>query len=235
MSNRIINHVLSFIGSTLMALWAVVSFLALPTNGFAAINYPAGSVPDSNYATLVASNNTQGWEFTVNQPLSITALGVFDMNNTLSVNTGDGLLFPHHVTLYMSTGGVVAEATVPVGTAGTLVGDFRYTSISPVTLSIGNYVIGASYGHIGSQGDPDYIAADFFNGFIAAPIITITGGRFSTSGDVFPASNESIETFGPSMLITDIESIPEVSTVGLGLFAALLGAGSRFRNRRAMA
>jgi len=80
---------------------------------------------------------TLGFQFTVTSDTSITALGVFDAGQ-------DGLSSDASVGIWDTTGTLLTSAVVPAGTAGTLIGDFRYTSISPFSALAGvNYIVGS--------------------------------------------------------------------------------------------
>ena len=70
-----------------------------------------------------------GWEFrTTSTPVAVTSLAYFDAGM-------DGLNGAHDVGLYVkSTQALVASATVPSGTSGTLVGHFRAVPIAPIAL-----------------------------------------------------------------------------------------------------
>ncbi len=168
----------------------------------------------TNYSLGGAINNTQGWAFTANQPFTLNALGVFDFANDLSGPTPDGLQLSKHISLWTSGGTLIAEATVPAGTSGTVVGTFRYTLTSPIAVPPGNYVIGAAYGTVGNQGDPDEIV--FTSTFATDPAITITDGRYRLSGDGFPDSSGTVERFGPNMLVTTVPEPNAGLLIGLG-------------------
>src|SRR5258708_6441475 len=74
---------------------------------------------------------TLGTRFTVGaKDASVSALGVWDGANS-GGSIGDGLVFSKAVAIWDSSGTMVASATVPSGTAGFLVGEFRYIAISP--------------------------------------------------------------------------------------------------------
>lgn len=81
---------------------------------------------------------TVGWNFTVLSPVNVTSLGIFDKDL-------NGLAQSHDVGIWDGGGGLVASATVPGGTGAPLTDQFRYQSISAVSLSPGNYKIGALY------------------------------------------------------------------------------------------
>lgn len=79
---------------------------------------------------------TVGYELTLTQPLTISTLGFYDQG-------GDGLATAHEVGIWNLSRTLLASATVPAGTGGTLADGFRYVEITPVTLPPGTYRIGA--------------------------------------------------------------------------------------------
>jgi hypothetical protein len=82
---------------------------------------------------------TIGWSFTVNQPMTISALGTYDAG-------GDGLIDATNVGLWKADGTLVTEAIVPAGTVGILNGMFRFTAINHVNLEQGVEYVVASFG-----------------------------------------------------------------------------------------
>src|SRR4051812_7561241 len=94
---------------------------------------------------FATSEFTQGWAFSTSNPLLLTQLGFWDGPLT---SVGDGLANPYVVSVWTSTGMLLAQATVPAGTSATLVGGFRYVSlVSGVVLPAGFYTIAAHYPH----------------------------------------------------------------------------------------
>ncbi|HEY4285434.1 MAG TPA: LamG-like jellyroll fold domain-containing protein, partial [Chthoniobacterales bacterium] len=127
---------------------------------------------------------TLGTRFTVgSQNETVSAVGAWDGPNS-GGSIGDGLQASKPVAIWDSSGNVVASATVPAGTGGLLVGQFRYVAISPVTLLANQqYILGAYY----SSGDPDQLrdqaggptmSADF-NSYVAAFTGSNTVGSIS--------------------------------------------------------
>jgi len=96
-----------------------------------------------NVYTSGAIDRTIGWEFVANAALQVTALGVFDLE--LSFAPQGGLASAKTVALWDASQALLAQATVPAGTGGTLCQDgYRYVAIPPVTLAAGQtYVVGA--------------------------------------------------------------------------------------------
>jgi hypothetical protein len=87
-----------------------------------------------------AYSGTVGWDFTVKKWQSIDFLGVYDAG-------GDGLAVATDVGLWnRGTNTLLASVTVPQGTAGHLLGQFRYAQIPALALQPGvNYALGALY------------------------------------------------------------------------------------------
>ena len=72
---------------------------------------------------------TLGFQFGVESDIAVTALGAFD-------HLGDGLETAHTIGIWMASGGApIATVTVPSGTVGSLVGQFRYVDIAGLSLS----------------------------------------------------------------------------------------------------
>jgi hypothetical protein len=148
---------------------------------------PAVTIVPTRYFTNVESTNL-GWEFTVNSPVTVWGLGYYDytadsglagLSNsccTAAPQTSGGLTETHQVGIYNSSGVLVTSATVPAGTAGILVNDFRYVSIAPaVTLAPGSYVIVATQENTGSEAATDPVVYTFST-FNTIPQITVPGG-----------------------------------------------------------
>lgn len=82
---------------------------------------------------------TDGWEFSVDSPIVISALGVWDQKS-------DGLGTEVPVGIWDNTGKLMVSATVPGGQDAELVDGFRYVSTKPHLLPAAKgYVIGAFY------------------------------------------------------------------------------------------
>lgn len=132
---------------SLLPLTAVAfsSLLELkPANAVSTIDPGLISFEMSPISSTIPFEGTVGWTFVVYEPRKVSLLGVYDAD-------ADGLAVATEVGLWerdmLSTNGhLLASATVPAGTAGTLFGQFRYTSISELTLQPGiEYTVGALY------------------------------------------------------------------------------------------
>jgi hypothetical protein len=97
------------------------------------------SITGTTRNAQVASSCTLGWSFSTSQPISISALGVWDWG-------GNGLNESHVVRIWDSTGASqLCEGHVATGTGDLLDLDFRYTTVltGQTTLDAGSYIIGA--------------------------------------------------------------------------------------------
>lgn len=84
-------------------------------------------------------NATDGWEFSVVSPVTVTSLGVWDHKN-------DGLNTEIPVGIWDDDARLLVSAAVPAGTRATALDGFRYVRVKPLRLLPGrNYVIGAAY------------------------------------------------------------------------------------------
>lgn len=150
---------------------------------------------------------TLGFQFRVESDITVTALGAFDY-------LGDGFVTPHIIGIWTLAGGApIATATVPFGTVGSLVGQFRYVDIPGISLSANTeYIIGASE-YYGSTSDL-YAGAVPVPAFSTPSAVTFLGqrGAGEAPGLVFPTVHFdafSPATFGASFQFV---SIPEPST-----------------------
>ncbi len=178
----------------------------------------------------VASNQQLelGYEFTVGpQNLSVTDLGVLDLH---SIAAGTGLVADHPVSLWDSSGTLLATATVPAGASATLVHGFRFVGLSSaVQLQAGqSYVLGAYYDiPNASANNNDNLL--YNNAAQMQPIISTglsyAGGRSGT-GPGFP-TDASDAYVGPNLEFNLPVSVPEPSTAVAAFLAASIIVGYR--------
>jgi hypothetical protein len=162
-----------------------------------------------------SGNSTKGWAFTISSPVLVTQLGLWDQGN-------NGLNASHVVTIWTSTGTLMAQTTIPSGTGATLIDGFRYVSITSVLLPAGSYTIGGFYGRLTDRFliHPSTITTD--SG------VTYNGSR-SARGFAFPPGNffgNANSYFGPNFQFTTPVATPDSgSTSALLLLAvtAVLG------------
>jgi hypothetical protein len=156
------------------------------------------------------NDQTLRWAFTVNQEISVTALGLFD----------DGLngLTESHAVGIWADGSLIAQTTVPSGLGVELVENFRYTSIAPITLVPGEtYVIGGVYDAF----SPDFVPATAAT--IAADVaVNYEGAKFGLGIGLIEPNAEASPGgyFGPNFLFSE-RQVPEGSA-GFVLFGAVV-------------
>ena len=208
------------------------------------LSYFRDSASDFN----VASYNL-GWEFQVNAPTTVTALGFFT-DPTL------GLTESHAVGLYQVVPGVGAlpesglllvSGTVPTIAASNVAAkDFTYTSVSKTFLTPGvNYVISGVTGatdpfvydvQVNNLSDP----ANPLPGLSFDSNIQYEGDRIGQGSSLtsYPSGSDSGNGIDPGYFGPNFQSqpVPETSSVvSLGVLLLLglgsLGATRRFRKR----
>jgi len=200
----------------------------------AAVDTPNGSL--FAWRDIIGANQsaTIGWSFQVGaQDLQLTALGAFD-------DAGDGLEDAHPVGIWTSGGVLLKQVTVPSGTGGTLVGSYRYLSVSPVTLTAGQtYMLGEYFAPVVDRcGTACGDASGVFGSQTFAPGVTFVQSRqnraiIGPGSLAFPNLDAEIAQsfFGPNFLMTTADPIssPEPASWGLAAVGVVALAASRGR------
>ncbi|MDZ4800291.1 MAG: PEP-CTERM sorting domain-containing protein [Bryobacteraceae bacterium] len=165
-----------------------------------------------------------GWSFSTSGPVTVTALGFWDQGS-------NGLGQSHDVGLWILGGALQASATVNNGSdvvaSASAAGRWLFTSITPVVLPAGTYVLGATPG----------TSVDHFllnSTATTTPEITYDVARYNTDTGVLArpdGSNAGVDAgyIGPNLIIAN--QVPEPSTFALILFP-LAAAGLVLRTRR---
>lgn len=168
----------------------------------------AGLAVDFTSVTTNATNGnwSLGWSFTVNQSVTVTALGFYD-------DLQNGLTEPHDVAIYDAQQQIVVSGQVVRGDP--LVSWWRWTQVQPVVL-----VPGVQYEIIAVTGAENYTWAPV--GFVADPQVNYLADAYHTplGGGVLAYPNRSdgvVGDFGPNFLLTS--AIPAPGG------AAIIGAG----------
>lgn len=205
--------------------------------GLAAVSPVKAQTPGYTITNTTSPNTlgnpplTLGFQFTANQGLTVTALGLFDSGQ-------DGLVDSHPIGIFNSSGTLLTSTTLASGTANPLVNQFRYAGVAPLTLAAGqNYFIGALYT---TSNDP-LIFPRGATGFATNSSITFVNASFGSGGTLsFPSGNagNSPGYFGPNFLFTPggPAAVPEPSqTAALGLgVLGLAGLIVKARKRKAV-
>jgi hypothetical protein len=168
-----------------------------------------------------------GWDFTVNSPLRVTALGLYDGMSAFDGSfPGDGLAESHAIGIWrsFSTPAFMVSVTIPSGASTELEAGFRYIPIAPIDLIPGEqYVIGAWYS--GDLFDLYFNARDNLGvtGTVH-PSITF-GSRRSVAASTlrFPDIIEPIfGDFGPNLIFEPVpESSPATLAISVGLIVLI--------------
>ena len=146
-----------------------------------------------------STGDVVGFRFTVNgsDPLEVSDLGVWNQDTAAGY---PGLTSDHEVGIWDGAQALVASVTVT--TAGAVVGDWTYASITPVVLSPGQtYTIGVLY--TGTDND-NYVSSA--TTMTTATEVTFVQSVYPSAGSLgfaYPANNSaSFGRFGPNFLFT---------------------------------
>ena len=188
----------------------------------------------SNGSTTSTFNRTEGWEFTVNQDINITKLGLWDRDN-------NGFFGSHEVGLWNSSRDLLTSVVIssisnaegnPTNEPS---GIFRYEAVAEaITLTSGNsYIVGAVYSGSG-------ISDSVIRQSIAttSPEITLGDAVQSSSSSSlnFPAS--SISSFNDGVFGANFQyevaatSVPFEFRPGIGIALTLAAIGLSARKRK---
>jgi hypothetical protein len=180
------------------------------------------SVPAYTFSSALTTSDPDplsfGFQFSTNQAVTVSALGYYDAG-------GDGLAVSHNVGLFDSVGTLLVSATVNAGTMEPLIDNFRYVSISPLSLTAGAlYTIAATTGGGGDSFAYGVIGSTISGFSTISPVqIGSNAGTFvyTSEGLVFPTEQFGYSLYaGPNFLTgpCDVAQTPEPAP------AALLGS-----------
>jgi hypothetical protein len=172
---------------------------------------------------------TIGWSFTVNQPVTISALGTYDAG-------GDGLINATNVGLWKADGTLITEAIVPAGTVGMLDGMFRFTAVNLVNLEQGVEYVVASFGSglndLASSFSTNISYESFGGAGSLDSRFNIISDRYSGTGNqfyTFPTLSDGDSGFGIyAWAGGNVQVVPLPQTLWLFL-TGILGLFCKFR------
>jgi hypothetical protein len=134
-------------------------------------------------------SRSQGWRFTVDVPIQITAMGILDAGD-------DGLATSHDIAIWDEAGTMLHMTTVEAGVVNPLFDRFRYASIEEgvagALLPGQTYTIGY---FLEAFSDDTYI---IHNVHTMHPLINQVGGSVSTPGSslTMPTTPSASQCFG---------------------------------------
>jgi hypothetical protein len=133
-------------GDSRRLLGALVAALVLAAAPAGATGLDSPAVLSHGFANAVTGGRTLGWEFTAEDDLTVTALGVLQWATAFHAES-DGLVDAHDVGIWTPGGTLLVSATVPAGASALLEDGFRFAPLaSPFALTRGqSYVIGAVF------------------------------------------------------------------------------------------
>ena len=158
----------------------------------------AGLAVDFTSVTTDFTNNnwSLGWSFTVNQSVTVTALGFYD-------DLQNGLTQPHDVAIYDAQQQVVVSGQVVRGDP--LVSWWRWTQVQPVVL-----VPGVQYEIVAVTAGENYTWGPV--GFVTDPQVNYLVDAYTMpAGGVLAYPNFSdgvVGYFGPNFLLTSAIPAP---------------------------
>ena len=208
-----------------LALALFICITSLPARAQLVLDFTGGN------ANTFSGSATVGWEFTLTTTLVVTGLGFWDEG-------GNGLLNNHDIGLWNSNdpSQLLASTTISNGNSVPVVstssdGRWLFTSIVPITLQPGTYVVGATIVAFDQDLQRFGTTASTISG-----LTFVQGRNISSSSLAYPlasgTANDGI--FGPNLQGTVVPEPSTVAQVGLGLTVLVVLRGLIGRRRGAI-
>jgi hypothetical protein len=186
------------------------------------LDLTGGGTP-AECGTCGPDGTTVGWSFTVNSPIEVDGIGVWDyFGSGFTASTEAGLWTGAGTLLESET---ITPASMPVA-SNDPTGQWLFESFAPITLAPGDYVIGNVFF------DTSPFAA-LNSSVTTISQITLTGGVTAAQGIGFtaPLGPFLVPIYGPTL---ETVAVPEPSTWAMMLlgFAGLSFMGLQSAGRR---
>ncbi|MHC4119106.1 MAG: hypothetical protein ACYSWO_16555 [Planctomycetota bacterium] len=188
------------------------SFVKLTTIGVAAIFLGMAGIVNAGPAIIdfvgtdggwSANGSNHGWEFTVDEPIVVTDLGKFDLDD-------DGFVIDHPMGLWRrSDWALLTTGTLTAGTGNPLINHFRYVDVPDVTLETGElYVVSAYTPERAGPNVSDWMYT-WISSIAVDPIVNRGRSlwRWDGAGFEMPTTDAGNERIGPNFLF-DVISEP---------------------------
>lgn len=164
-----------------------------------------------------------GWQFSVSAPITVDALGLFDVGPS-------GLVQEHQVGLWDNSGNLLAQTTVTNASTSVAsvsnAGDWLFQGITPILLIPGTYVTSAFF-----DDSADSVMANAT--ITLVPQISFLASRASTEGAFAEAGAYGLVEPGVFAANISVQSVPDPAStlVLLGSSVVALAATRRRRAR----
>lgn len=155
-------------------LLAAVVLMSATSAAPAGIPQPAVTAdPQAPTTFLLNAGRTAGWRFSVNEPLLLTHLGLYDA-------AANGFQGSHTIGLWDSDGTLMVDAVMPTGNSAPYLSGFRYVSLAEGDLLL---IPGETYtiGHFIAAVAPNDTMIHFDGAHELSPLINQLGGAVVTS------------------------------------------------------
>jgi hypothetical protein len=169
------------------------------------------------------NRSIHGWEFLVNQPITVTHLGLYD-------DQSDGLDIATPVGLFrLSDGELLTSGIISAGTSDPLIDLFRYVDVTDATLAAGEEYVLAQYTNDPLQTNHDAML-EAYDVRTVDPAITLGLGRFQGNLDSLSLptriDSRGVYFVGPNALFTAVPISP-VGWLLAPAFGAIIGKRRR--------
>jgi hypothetical protein len=199
---------------TIAVTFALVCGAAVPAVAGPAIATSFSADPTPPAPPTCASTCDYGFSFFFpNSSATIQGLGAY--------NGGGGLIAPAEVGIWDQNGDLLASTTVPAGNAATVIGDFSFSAITPVTLSALTLYYIASY----QPSDPitTFQISDYTNPPVDSNVVVNADAYGIGTGLVFPGQSVGFAGAELGANFTD-EALPAPAGLPEPATLAILGS-----------